>query len=250
MGKLFESGKGMLSPSQGMHFFEWALAESVNQVTIVAPEYLQFMLSCLPDPLPFWVQGLSSVLKQYLLEEDTKSRIDLSKIAPVEREEFIRQFIHRHLRRILHLKDSVPISDIQGFFEMGFDSIMAMELQVRLSKELGLSEGLRPTFTFDYPNIERLAQYVKGLVWPAEKEVISRVIYASAAEPIAVIGMGCRFPEAPNVDAFWKLLYEGQEGISEVPKERWESSAYYDINAETRKDVDSSWRIFKRDRSF
>lgn len=52
-------------------------------------------------------------------------------------------------------------------------------------------------------------------------------------EPIAIIGMGCRFPGAENPEKFWDLLYNGVDAISEVPLERWDAGAYYDPDPET-----------------
>ena len=49
-------------------------------------------------------------------------------------------------------------------------------------------------------------------------------------EPIAIIGIGCRFPGAENPAAYWRLLREGRDVIREVPKERWDIDAYYDAN--------------------
>ncbi len=50
-------------------------------------------------------------------------------------------------------------------------------------------------------------------------------------EPIAIIGMGCRFPGgADNPEAFWRLLRDGRDAISEVPANRWDINAYYDPN--------------------
>ncbi|CAL8093037.1 unnamed protein product [Orchesella dallaii] len=40
-------------------------------------------------------------------------------------------------------------------------------------------------------------------------------------EPIAIVGMSCRYPDADNVNEFWQLLNEGREGIREVPLHRW-----------------------------
>src|SRR5579884_880505 len=46
-------------------------------------------------------------------------------------------------------------------------------------------------------------------------------------EPIAVVGMSCRFPGAPNVDAFANLLREGVDAVREVPADRWDIDAFY-----------------------
>ena len=48
-------------------------------------------------------------------------------------------------------------------------------------------------------------------------------------EPIAIVGMGCRFPGgATSPDAFWRLLHDGVDAITEVPRDRWDIDAYYD----------------------
>jgi malonyl CoA-acyl carrier protein transacylase len=47
-------------------------------------------------------------------------------------------------------------------------------------------------------------------------------------EPIAIIGIGCRFPKAANPESFWQLLRDGVDAIAEVPKERWDINAFYD----------------------
>ncbi|NUO79142.1 SDR family NAD(P)-dependent oxidoreductase [candidate division KSB1 bacterium] len=47
-------------------------------------------------------------------------------------------------------------------------------------------------------------------------------------EPLAIIGLGCRFPGAESPAAFWQLLREGRDAIREVPKERWDIDSYYD----------------------
>ncbi len=49
-------------------------------------------------------------------------------------------------------------------------------------------------------------------------------------EPIAIIGLGCRFPGAENPEAFWRLLREGRDAIREVPRSRWDIDAYYDAD--------------------
>lgn len=53
-------------------------------------------------------------------------------------------------------------------------------------------------------------------------------------EPIAIVGMGCRFPGGANdPESFWQLLHNGIDTITEVPASRWDIDAYYDPNPET-----------------
>jgi len=51
---------------------------------------------------------------------------------------------------------------------------------------------------------------------------------SAGREPIAIIGIGCRFPGgARDPDAFWQMMMEGRDGIVETPPERWDVAGYY-----------------------
>ena len=53
-------------------------------------------------------------------------------------------------------------------------------------------------------------------------------VEGSAPEPLAVVGLGCRFPGgADSPAAFWELLRRGDDAITEVPRDRWDVDAYY-----------------------
>jgi acyl transferase domain-containing protein len=52
------------------------------------------------------------------------------------------------------------------------------------------------------------------------------------AGPIAVVGMDCRFPGAPDKDALWNMLMRGEHGIVEVPTERWDAEAFYSLGGQ------------------
>jgi acyl transferase domain-containing protein/glutamate-1-semialdehyde aminotransferase len=52
------------------------------------------------------------------------------------------------------------------------------------------------------------------------------------SEPIAVVGLACRFPAAPDPDAYWRLLREGRSGIGDIPADRWDVDAHYDPDPE------------------
>jgi acyl transferase domain-containing protein/acyl carrier protein len=56
----------------------------------------------------------------------------------------------------------------------------------------------------------------------------SRPSSSLARDPIAVTGMSCRFPQAPSLDAFWRLLERGEDAISEVPADRFDVNDFYD----------------------
>jgi len=66
-------------------------------------------------------------------------------------------------------------------------------------------------------------------------------------EPIAIIGAGCRFPGAENLEQFWRLLEQGVDAITEVPPDRWPADAYYDPNPATPEKMTTRWGGFLKD---
>ncbi len=66
----------------------------------------------------------------------------------------------------------------------------------------------------------------------------------SRSEPIAIIGLGCRFPGANDPSSFWKLMREGRDVISEIPESRWKIDDYYDPNPDAPGKMSTRWGGF------
>lgn len=122
-----------------------------------------------------------------------------------------------------------------GLFDMGMNSLTAVEFQQRLQRRL----GWRPptTAAFDYPTIEKLAGFfVESLLGGAEASTRAPRARGEAdwtSEPIAIVGVAGRFPGAgSNVARFGELLLAGTDLIREVPSERWDLDAFYDADPE------------------
>jgi acyl transferase domain-containing protein/acyl carrier protein len=63
---------------------------------------------------------------------------------------------------------------------------------------------------------------------------------ATMRDPIAIVGIGCRFPGADGPDAFWQLLREGRDAISKTPPDRWDLASFYDADGALGR-TDSCW---------
>src|SRR5579871_103307 len=64
-------------------------------------------------------------------------------------------------------------------------------------------------------------------------------------EPIAIIGMACRFPGgADSPAAFWDLLCQGRDAISEIPPGRWDVAAFFDPDPEAARKMYTRWGGF------
>jgi acyl transferase domain-containing protein/acyl carrier protein len=64
------------------------------------------------------------------------------------------------------------------------------------------------------------------------------------SEPIAIIGMACRFPGAANPEQFWQLLLSGRGAVTEVPADRWDVDACYDPDPQAPGKTYSRWGGF------
>ena len=82
--------------------------------------------------------------------------------------------------------------------------------------------------------IEALSPLKRALLTIEQlEERLERLERAEEArrEPVAVIGVGCRFPGGGDgPDGFWRLLAEGVDATVEVPPERWDVDAWYDAD--------------------
>ena len=77
------------------------------------------------------------------------------------------------------------------------------------------------------PNTDDLSSLKRAIL--AIEELKTRLARVETPAPVAVIGLGCRFPGGVNgPEAFWRLLMEGRSGVIETPPERWNSVDWYD----------------------
>ncbi|HTE44381.1 MAG TPA: type I polyketide synthase [Gemmatimonadaceae bacterium] len=63
-------------------------------------------------------------------------------------------------------------------------------------------------------------------------------------EPIAIVGMGCRFPGADGPDAFWKLVSNGEDAVRDIPADRWNVDDYFNPDPDARGGMATRWGGF------
>ena len=44
---------------------------------------------------------------------------------------------------------------------------------------------------------------------------------------IAIVGVGCRFPGADNLNEYWRVLEKGENHVTDIPRGRWNNDAFY-----------------------
>lgn len=122
--------------------------------------------------------------------------------------------------------DPASLDPQESFSRYGLDSAGATGLIAELSAELGIP--LSPTLVWAHPTPEELARHLARGETAPSAPAVRPVRAAATAEPIAIVGMACRFPMAPSPQAFWRMLCDGVDTTREVPADRWNADAWYD----------------------
>jgi acyl transferase domain-containing protein/acyl carrier protein len=138
----------------------------------------------------------------------------------------LKKWLVRELAQVLDISQEA-IATNEPFSHFGLDSAKAVGLLNRLDEFLG--RKIPVPLAWKYPTIEALANYLCGKPESASKESPAHSFPVTAwNQPIAVIGMACRFPGAPDPAAFWDLLRSGRSAFREIPPDRWDINAWYD----------------------
>ena len=81
------------------------------------------------------------------------------------------------------------------------------------------------------PSPDRRALLQQALLAVEDMRLRLAASEAAKREPIAVVGMGCRYPGGANdPEGYWRLLRNGVDATSDVPADRWDADAYYDAD--------------------
>ncbi|WP_189135808.1 type I polyketide synthase [Wenjunlia tyrosinilytica] len=129
---------------------------------------------------------------------------------------------------VLGHTDVGRIDPERTFTELGFDSLTALGLRDRLTEATSLR--LSATLVFDHPTPSALADHLHtrltGSAAPAAQPPAAA---ARTDEPIAIVGMGCRFPGGVrSPEDLWQLLLDGRDAITDFPTDRgWDVEHLY-----------------------
>ncbi|MGC5053620.1 SDR family NAD(P)-dependent oxidoreductase [Micromonospora sp. DT48] len=125
--------------------------------------------------------------------------------------------------------------------ELGLGSSDLVGLAGSLETRVGTE--VPATLLWEYPTIEAVVGHYCGTSSASSAEQVNRPS-GSAGEPIAVVGMACRFPGAPDLDGFWDLLTAARDAITEVPADRWDVDELYDPTGATPGSMRTRWGGF------
>jgi acyl transferase domain-containing protein/acyl carrier protein len=238
-GDVARIGRGGIQPfseTDGLELFDAACAVDEGVVVPVHFDHSTLRAQARAGTLPPLLRGLVRVPAGRKLDEGDRSLTRrLAQASSQERDTILTALIRAEAADVLGHRTAEKVSVAQAFQELGFDSLAALELRNRLEIATGLR--LPSTTVFDYPNVETLAAHLLGaLLGKQRRETVRRSAGAGSQEPIAIVGMSCRYPGGvDSPEALWEMVLAGGDAISEFPADRgWPLDELYDPDPDRR----------------
>ena len=234
------TGIPVMQTATGMQAFHRSLALPYDQVLVVEG-----------DPSPI-LRALAGGQASAEAPRAAQPVLDTKTLA-AKTEDYVRQELSGILK--LPAQNIDPQAALEKY---GIDSILAMKLTGQLEKSFG---PLSKTLFFEYLTLRDLAQYFVETHTARLEELFSSTESADAqpvrtalpatqakravarpasrpraaaaslpvpeADPIAIVGLSGRYPEAVDLDAYWNNLRDGKDCIIEVPAHRWDWKTYF-----------------------
>ncbi|KJS53410.1 hypothetical protein VM98_25440, partial [Streptomyces rubellomurinus subsp. indigoferus] len=121
------------------------------------------------------------------------------------------------------------VTDGLTFHDLGLRSVQALALVSALGRRLDRKIPVHALW--QHPTVPAFARYLAGA---APSVAAAPVSVATAHEPIAVVGLGCRLPGGVDTpEDLWRALLDGLDAVREVPADRWDADAWYDADPAT-----------------
>lgn len=229
------SGQRFLETKEGIHCFEQILSKPTKQYFIITGDkktiFNKFNIERQES------EGTFPNMKNRTEELSTIQRDKLNGTVTVA------------LKEIINQMQGIAIENIDEnayLTDYGFDSISLFDLARKVSEYLSIE--ISASSILGYPTIADLAEYItKTYKDELEKRNLTNLKHIdntfdenehekhgtievcnddvetqTCNEPIAIIGISGRFPQADNVEELWDKMYTAKDCITDIPKERWE----------------------------
>ncbi|MYE48146.1 MAG: SDR family NAD(P)-dependent oxidoreductase [Gammaproteobacteria bacterium] len=237
-------GGRWFTPQQGIRAFDRLVRQDATHSVVMSMDWSVFA-EAVEEP-PILVEDLLSAATE--AKDDPAAGpgdlLSMLRSSPATaHEDLLASFLQNEVQAVLRLP-SAPAPTV-GFFDLGMDSLMAVELRNRVNRAFAGEYVASNTAVFDYPDITQFAAHMAeqlgdlGTAPAPAPAAAPATAPAPQAEPqpeprrraepdpqpaatapreeegIAIVGMACRFPGAPDLAAFWRQLEGGGTGITD-----------------------------------
>ncbi|MET9894318.1 type I polyketide synthase [Streptomyces sp. NPDC006465] len=229
-----------MAPALALGALRQALTDGEALLSVADMEWERFAPSYTavrPSPLLDSIPEVRAALAE---SGDTTAReaaasalaTEVAALSPREQRALVGRLVRGEIAAVLGHTSIGAVPPDRAFKDLGFDSLTALEVRNRVNRVTGLR--LPAVAVFDHPTPAALAGHVLAELLesggPAETERARGPV--EDGEPIAVIGMSCRYPGGvASPDDLWQLVAEGRDAISGFPTDRgWDLPGLYDVD--------------------
>lgn len=125
-----------------------------------------------------------------------------------------------------------PVCPDTPLSDQGMSSIQVVQLTAMLEDQFVLS--LTPAFAFTHATVRALSIAAATIALPQTGD--GHVPMPSPHEPVAIVGMSCNMPNGcTSPEAFWELIVSGENGLTTVPENRWDTAQFFNEEKQTGK---------------
>ncbi|MGW2119089.1 type I polyketide synthase, partial [Streptomyces zhihengii] len=221
--RLHRSGVRPLDANLALSLFAEAIHFGGADITVGDIDWERFVptfVTVRPSPLLAEVAGASRLAGD-AAGPASGLREQLSGLSEGKRRQVLLDVVRGQAAAVLGHSGAQAVEPQRAFRDLGFDSLMAVELRNLLTAATGLS--LPTTLVFDHPTPEALVGHLLTELAGTGGVVVPAAVAAPVGvdEPLAVVGMACRFPGGvTSPEQLWDLVAGGVDGLSVFPADR------------------------------
>ncbi|HEV2634959.1 MAG TPA: SDR family NAD(P)-dependent oxidoreductase, partial [Actinocrinis sp.] len=219
LASVLDAGEDLVTVSD----IDWARFAAIFTVQRPSP-----LLADLPEAQAALAEGRAAERGPQAAGTELGRR--LAGLDRAEQERTLTDLVRGEVAAVLGHASAAAIAPERAFRDLGFDSLTAVDLRTRLNTATGLR--LPATLVFDYPTPAAAVQFLRTELLGAAADAGSpaaALAPVDPGEPIAIVGMGCRFPGGVRApEDLWALLAAGTDTISAFPTDRgWDPDGVY-----------------------
>ncbi|MET7906296.1 type I polyketide synthase, partial [Streptomyces sp. NPDC005355] len=219
LARVSRGGMSALSVEAGLALFDAALAadEPVLVPMTLDPVAVRSGGAAVPPVLRGLVRVPAGRVSRDTAPTGLRERIRT--MSPTERDKAVLDVVLRHVGAVLGHAPGSAVEADRAFSDLGFDSLTAVDLRNQLADAAGVR--LPATLVFDYPTPRALADHLWAELVDAEVTAAPAPAAAATDEPIAIVGMSCRYPGGvQSPEDLWDLVLQGRDAITRFPDDR------------------------------
>ncbi len=220
LARLARAGVRAMPTEEALALFDSALAGADSLVLPMRLDLAAWRAQATAGTLPPLLRGIVRTPARAGAGGGGSLARRLAQVPEHEHGAFVLDLVRGEVAAVLGHSSRAAVDPGRAFKDLGFDSLLGVELRNRLGATTGLR--LAATLVFDYPTPAALATHLLELLGGARIEAQASVPTSSGGEePIAIVGMSCRYPGGVRSPAeLWELLDDGRDALSEFPGDR------------------------------